>query len=129
MRATKCARDADAGYSLDLSDLQALYSAQSLRMLISRALEHLDKQQSALDIHIAAGEYAKAAEVLHQMKGTASFFAGDAQALDALHAAEDALRASDPELAPATLPGARRVLAAFRHALAAQFAALPREPQ
>jgi HPt (histidine-containing phosphotransfer) domain-containing protein len=114
--------DRDAGFSIDLSELDVLYSEESLRTLISRALEHLDRQLAALDAHVAACEYASAANALHQMKGTAAFFASDGRTIDALHAAEDAFRAADPSRSHATLPAAQQALASLRHALAVRAA-------
>ena len=104
----------------DLSELRSLYESAELRGLIARALAQLDDLQHELDVHLAAGANVNAVHALHRMAGTASFFCGNDEALNALHCAQSALKSSDPALVRAALPRARKVLAALADALAAE---------
>jgi hypothetical protein len=108
----------------DLSELRTLYGADEFRTLISRALAQLECLQHEFDGHLAVGANVKAAQALHRMAGTASFFCGDECALAALHHAQSALNSTDPTFIPATLPQARRVIAALARSLAAELASL-----
>ncbi len=112
---------------LDLAELRAAYSPESLRSLLARALDQFDQQQLLLDADIGRGVYGPAAEVLHQLKGTVSFFGIDADALSMLHQAEQALRMEEPLFVAAAWPVAQRILLAARQALTEQHAALGAE--
>lgn len=113
-------RDRACGFSL--AELEALYDAGALGALIARALDHLRTDGTALDAHLAACAFVEAAQVLHKMKGTVSFFAQDEYPLAALHRAEAALRLGDRARLAIAMPEARRVFAALEQALAAHLA-------
>lgn len=112
------------GDLLDLTELRLAYNPEDLRSLLGRALAQFDQQQASLDADIDRGAYGAAAEVLHQLKGTVSFFGIAADALNVLHQAEQALRLGEPALAGMAWPGARRILLTARQALAEQHALL-----
>ncbi len=103
----------------DLSELRSLYGPADLHTLIVRALAELDDLRHAFDEHLAAQAYGHAAQALHRMKGTASFFRGAQGAIAALDDAERALKLSDAALLQSVLPRAQSILAALSEAMAA----------
>ncbi|CAN7418903.1 hypothetical protein LJR230_002567 [Trinickia sp. LjRoot230] len=113
--------------ALALTELEVIYEASALRELIARALLQLEQDEAEFETRIAAGACCEAAHTLHRIKGTAAFFCGDEPMLDTLHRAECALRLNPPcaELVVATLPQARRMLAALIRALQRKRTELP----
>lgn len=114
--------DPDTRHAFDWSELEAAYGGEALTKLIERAHEQLLADLVEFDRMLDARLYANASQRLHRMKGTASFFTCDEDALAALHAAEKALALAEPELIGATLPRARRAIETLARAFEVRLA-------
>jgi hypothetical protein len=111
-----CGTDSDA---FEWTQLEALYGNAEFTSLMERARALLRTDMSEFERMLDARAYWSASQRLHRIKGTASFFSCDEEALAALHAAEKALALADPKFIDLTLPRALRAM----QALAAAFEA------
>lgn len=105
----------DARFPIDMSELEAIYGARALNELVARARDHLADEMAELERQVTAGAFERAMQLLHRIRGTASFFSTDESELACLLRAEQALRLGDAALVAASLPAARSILAALAH--------------
>jgi len=89
-----CEGDSD---TLEWTQLEALYGNAEFASLIERARALLRTDMSEFERMLDERAYPSASQRLHRIKGTASFFSCDEEALAALHAAEKALALADPK--------------------------------
>jgi hypothetical protein len=108
--------------AFDLSELLAVYGENSLRTLLAVALAEFDGQHVAFERALERRQWARAAEAVHRLNGTAAFFSSDAQSLAPLGLAERALRLADVSLVERTVPNARATLAALGAAFVVELA-------
>lgn len=112
-----CEGDSD---TLGWTQLEALYGNAEFASLIERARALLRTDMSEFERMLEERAYSSASQRLHRIKGTASFFTCDEEALAALHAAEKALALADPKFIDLTLPRARRAMEALAGAFEAR---------
>ncbi|WP_206952694.1 hypothetical protein [Trinickia acidisoli] len=117
-------REAHGACSFDLSELSMLYGEQGLRTLLGVALDEFDCQHLVFDVAHVRRQWARAAQAMHRLTGTAAFFVRDEWTLEPLNRAERALRLADAALIDRAVPRARAALAALRIAFADELAKL-----
>ena len=115
------ARDNDR-HLFEWAELELIYGRGEFANLIERAHAQLRADLVEFDRMLDACEYPRAAQRLHRMKGTASFFACDESTLAVLHAAEKALALLEPALIDLTLTRARNAIEALVRAFETRLA-------
>ncbi len=114
--------DTDALGAFDLSELLAVYGESSLRTLLAVALDEFDCQYLVFEGAFERRQWARAAEAMHRLTGTAAFFVSEERPLEPLGFAERALRLADVSLVERAVPNAQATLAVLRAAFVDELA-------